>query len=64
MPESFQGHTFTEKERAILLSNGKKADRTIFVEDLWSEKKQKHYSAELSWNRNKSKIEMSFPKKK
>ena len=62
MPKSFQGHTFTEEERSILLSSCKKADRTIFVEDLWSEKKQVRYSAELSWNKNKSKIEMSFPK--
>ena len=63
-PNDFCGHVFTEEEKAILLSKAKKADRTIFVEDLWSEKKQKKYSAELSWNKNKSKIEMTFPKKK
>lgn len=63
-PETFNGHTFTEEEKSILLSKAKKADRSIYVEDLWSGKRQKHYSAMLSWDKKNSRIEMTFPKKR
>lgn len=62
-PESWGGHTFTEYEKAILLQNCKKDERMIFVEDLWSEKKNKTYSAHLVWNKNKRRIEPVFKKK-
>ena len=60
-PESFLGHTFTEEEKDILL-NGKRGHNKIVADDLWSAKKMKKFSAELSWKNGR--IEMKFPKKK
>ena len=61
-PKSWGGHTFSEEEKAVLLKNCKKEDRMIFVEDLWSEKKNKTYSAHLVWNKSKNRIEPVFKK--
>lgn len=62
-PESWGGHKFTEEEVAILLKKCKKEDRMIHVADLWSEKKQKHYEADLVWNSKTNRIEPVFKKK-
>ena len=60
-PEEFLGHQFTDEERDTLM-NGKRGHNKITVDDLWSPKKNKHFSAELQWKNGK--IEMSFPKRK
>jgi hypothetical protein len=60
LSDSFLGHTFTAEERDILL-NGKRGHDKITVDDLWSQKKQKRFSAVLQYKDGQ--IKMKFPKK-
>lgn len=48
VPDKWGGHLFTEEEKATLEKGGK-----VYAEDFWSEKKQKRYSAVLTWDGNK-----------
>ena len=63
-PDEYLGHRFThrftDEEKAVLLKKGKKADRTITVSDLKSNRTGKTFSALLSWNSKHSKIEVKF----
>ena len=60
LPEDFLGHRFTDEEREILL-NGKRGHDKITVEDLWSTKKRKNFTAVLQFKDGQ--IKMTFPKR-
>ena len=55
-PDGFCGHTFTEDEKEKLL-----AGESVYIENMWSENKQKNFNAKLCYVDGKISFVQEFP---